>query len=176
MSMPEPETMAKIENKQRNWLAIGLVALVAIAAAAYVGLTYFAPEGSTALDEDASAGAATLASGSFSRADSLHNVQGTVSVQRDASGVYFLRFEDYEATDGPDVFFYVVEKGQDPASANPETYGMKVLAPGGADGGEATLRGNFNVPLPAGFDAARYGGVAVWCDQFNVLFGSATLA
>jgi hypothetical protein len=48
--------------------------------------------------------------------------------------------------------------------------------PGGAEDGEATLRGNFNVPLPAGFDPAAYQGLAAWCERFDVLFGSAALA
>lgn len=44
------------------------------------------------------------------------------------------------------------------------------------DGSQATARGDFTVPLPAGFDPAAYARVVAWCNSYDVRFGSAALA
>jgi hypothetical protein len=73
------------------------------------------------------------------------------------------------------VYFYLSPVAQ-PARTQDVESGLRLVVPGGDEDGEATVRGNFNVPLPAGFDPAAYQSLAAWCDRFDVLFGYATLA
>lgn len=115
-----------------------------------------------------------LKAGAFEGADSAHHVSGTVQVLRVADA-HYLRFQDYEQTQGPDVYIYLTPAADPDSTSEVEGQGLRVLVEGGADGGESTVEGDFDQRLPEGFDPTRYQGVAVWCDQFNVLFGSATL-
>lgn len=155
---------------QRRTMALLAGGLALLAVAAWVGLTYFAPIGSKHVEENAPEGARTLRLGMFKNADALHQVSGTVRLVQNASGLA-LRFEDYSATDGPDVYVYLTPA----ASPSGVADALRVLVPLGAKGGQATVRGSFNVPLDLA-DASAYHGVAIWCDRFDVLFGSAPLA
>jgi hypothetical protein len=158
-----------LPRDRRAWAA----GLVAVAVLGYVGFAYLAPHASTTVHEAAPDGP-VMKQGAFHDGEPGHHASGTVMVVQTADG-YALRLEDYDATAGPDVFFFLTEQPGARSTADVER-GLRVLVPGGADGGEATLRGDFNVPLPAGFDPARWQGLAAWCDGFNVLFGSAALA
>jgi hypothetical protein len=150
--------------------------LAVLAVAAVVVYPILAPKASTTVDQAMVPGAEVLARGTLQGAgDGVHHVSGSVLLLRDAQGQLLLRFEDYQATDGPDVFLHLTP-GSNPRTTAQVEAGLRVPVPGGPDGGEATLRGNFHVPLPAGVDPAGFRGLAVWCDQFNVLFGNASLA
>lgn len=157
---------------RRPTLVLGAVAVLVVAGA--LAYPILAPKASTTLDQAAPASAMSLAVGTFMDGAPGHPAKGTVRLLQSSDGPV-LRFEGYEATAGPDVYFFLTEKAQPRTTEDVES-GFRVLVPGGAADGQATLRGNFNVPLPAGFDAARYQGLAAWCDDFNVLFGWATLA
>ncbi|MGB0652736.1 MAG: DM13 domain-containing protein [Thermoplasmatota archaeon] len=112
-----------------------------------------------------------LTMGSFSGADRAHSVSGTATLYKDSDGL-FIRFEDYQATSGPDVYFFVSSAGDGEYRDSQVT---RLLVPGGAEDGQATLRGDFNVRLPAGLTASDVGSLIVWCDDFNVKFGHASL-
>jgi hypothetical protein len=98
-----------------------------------------------------------------------------VELARDADGL-FLQFRDYEQTQGPDVFCYLTP-GEDPDTAEEIGAGVKVLVDGGADGGEITKTGTFAQSLPddLGIPPEETSGVGIWCDNFSVPFGAATL-
>lgn len=153
------------------WVA---AALLVVAVLAVVADRYFLPEGSDRVDEDlAEPEAATvLRSGTF-QGDTGHHVSGTVELI-ELNGTHYLRFQDYEQTSGPDVYVYLTEQG-DTDDADEVEAGLRVLIDGGRDGGESTKVGNFLQRLPSDFDPARYNGVTIWCDQFNVRFGYAEL-
>lgn len=182
---------------QKSTVAVAVLVVASLAVAGwFVADAYFLPEESRrvdqplpsmdtagtdtmedgmedgAMEENASMspGLRALARGVFRDGDSLHHVGGTVTLY-EMDGAPFLRFEDYEATDGPDVYIYLVRGATDTVDADD----VKVLVPEGKDG-HATLRGNFNVPLPAGMDWTSYDGIVVWCDRFDVEFGSAALS
>lgn len=163
-----------METRTRRPLLWG-GALVALAIVGVIAYAFFLPENEQTVDQMLDAGSTAISSGAFSGADSVHHVSGTVALHRAADGSHFLRFEDYEATAGPDVYFFLARADAD-GYGDLESTGLRVRVPGGEEDGRATLRGNFNVPLPAGFSPAAWGEVAVWCDRFNVLFGSADLA
>lgn len=154
-----------------------LVLVMALIGALGVGFvvvdTYFLPEDSTVVNEAPPAtGATEVTAGTFS-GKAGHRVTGTVALERDEEG-YFLRFEDYRQTQGPDVYVYLTPS-EDPDTASEISAGRKILIDGGADGGESTKEGTFVQRLPADIDVERYNGVAIWCDQFSVPFGAAAL-
>lgn len=99
-----------------------------------------------------------------------HRCSGTVELSEDADGL-FLQFRDYEQTQGPDVFCYVTPD-EDPDTSAEIAAGTKVLI----DGGESTKTGTFSQSLPAGVTVADTNGVGIWCDDFAVPFGAATLS
>ncbi len=151
-----------------------VAAIAALAIGAWFAWDLFGPKGTTDVNEDLDRSDPTLtalATGAFRGADSLHKVSGTVTLYDAAEGP-FLRFENYEATSGPDVYFYV--STDDGGDYNAGTV-LRVPVPDGAEDGQATLRGTFNVPLPPGA-GTNWASVIVWCDDFSVKFGHASLA
>jgi hypothetical protein len=128
-----------------------------------------ASEGSMSLGADAE----TLATGRF-EGKTGHRCSGRVELVRDSSD-HYLRFVEYEQTQGPDVFLYVCP-APDPDTASEVDAGRKVLVDGGADGGESTKTGTFLQRLPGDVDVTSIQGVAVWCDDFRTPFGAATLS
>jgi len=98
-----------------------------------------------------------------------HTTTGTVVVLQDAAGTQFVRIENLDTSNGPDLFVYL--------STNP------------ADGPEGQfdddyvnlgrLQGNIgsaNYVVPAGTDLFRFASVVIWCDRFDSAFGAAPLA
>lgn len=187
----------KITGMDRNHKIIATIAAVSmIAAGGYALEKYFIPEESIQKDEslpgqdtDAqetdqtgqesdSASQETqdnmevLKQGEFT-GKAGHDVSGTVKII-DIDGEKYLRFENYEQTQGPDVFLYLTES-TDPDSSEEISKGVKIRIDGGPDGGEITKEGNFNQKIPEDVNVDQYSGVGVWCDAFSVPFGAAEL-
>lgn len=158
--------------RAKPWLALVAAGLVV---AAGLGWWFFAPKPSTSVDEAAPDGT-VLARGAFEGADGFHHAQGTVAWVRAPDGTHVLRFEGYDARAGPDVYFWLVPATAKADVGDAEATGLEVRTPGGFMDGQATLRGNFNVPLPAGVEPSKFGGVVAWCNQYGVLFAFAPLA
>lgn len=147
----------------------------AVVGVGVVGLTaneLFAPERSTAVVEAEEPLGTPLKRGEFV-GKTNHRVSGTVTLYEDDEG-FFLRFEEYEQTQGPDVFVYLTPAA-DPETTSEVRAGVRVLIDGGADGGESTKEGTFTQRLSAALDPTGYMGVSIWCDRFSVPFGAATL-
>ena len=87
-----------------------------------------------------------------------------------------MRIENYQQTDGPDVYCYLTESASPSSLSDVVDHGVLIPVPGGASDGQTTLRGSFNVPLPDGLDVSRYHGLAAWGQTTHVLFGSAAPA
>ena len=107
-----------------------------------------------------------LASGTFSGADAVHQGRGQAQVI-DTGGGQIIRFTDFEVTNGPDLYVWLVRDGGLQSSA--DVKGSEWLELG-------LLKGNIgdqNYALPAGTDLSAYKSVVVWCKQFGVLFASA---
>ena len=103
----------------------------------------------------------TVASGTFVSRD--HGTSGEATVLADGTGQRFLRLEDFETSNGPDVNVYLVPSGADDVSDF-------------VDLGD--LRGNIgnqNYEVPIGVDLARYDRVLIWCVRFSSPFGQADL-
>jgi hypothetical protein len=159
----------------KKWAWVGAFAVIGILVAAMI---WFVPEGTDSVQEPLPDGMeredfGVVKSGEFQDGDGSHHASGSVKLLQEGA-YYYLRFENYEATSGPDVYFYLTEQANARSTSDVES-GMKLLTPGGRDGGEATKRGAFNIPLPADFDPSKWNGITLWCDDFNVVFGTAEL-
>ncbi len=94
--------------------------------------------------------------------DGVHDAKGNARTFQTDDGAQFLRLENFESTNGPDLYVYLAtdEKATDFVSL-----GM--------------LKGNIgnqNYDIPEGSDLSKYNKVLIWCKAFGVLFGSAQLA
>jgi hypothetical protein len=101
-------------------------------------------------------------SGSFVGRD--HPTSGTANVLGDGSGQRFLRFEEFETDNGPDLNVYLV---------NSSAGGVSDFIDLG------NLKGNIgdqNYEIPANADLDVYDTVLIWCVRFSSPFGEATLA
>ncbi|WP_435156874.1 DM13 domain-containing protein [Haladaptatus sp. DFWS20] len=156
-------------------LVVGIVVAVVVVGGGSLVADIFLPERSTTANEaSVPADAKIIKTGRFTGADAAHDVSGTVILYEDSDG-HFLRFQGYRQTQGPDVYVYLTPAENPETKADIEA-GTKVPIDGGADGGESTKEGTFTQRLPADFDPAKYNGVSIWCDDFSVPFGSATLS
>lgn len=91
-----------------------------------------------------------------------YDITGNAIVISNGGDQQFLRFENFEVDNGPDLNVYLFNPN------NPDDY---------IDLGD--LRGNIgdqNYELPQGIDLNTYSEVSIWCVRFSVGFGSAQLA
>ena len=93
--------------------------------------------------------------------DGIHNAEGKAKVIPLDDGSSILRLEDFESTNGPDLYVYL---STDEKASNFVSLGrLKANA------------GNQNYELPENIDLSKHNKVLIWCQAFSVLFGSAEL-
>ena len=138
-------------------IGVGIIAIV------FVGYTASPLFFDVTVNEEMPSTGLTIPMGNFvGVGDGIHDAQGDVLIIESDDGSRFLRFEDFRATNGPDLFVYL---------ATDETANDFVSL------GE--LKGNIgnqNYMIPPGADLSNYDTVLIWCKQFSVLFGSAELS
>ncbi len=77
------------------------------------------------------------------------------------TGQRFLRFENFDSSNGPDLNVYLVNPD------DPDDF---------IDLGDLSGNiGNQNYEIPADVDLDRYSQVSIWCVRFSVGFGTADL-
>lgn len=90
-----------------------------------------------------------------------HSAKGTAEIIQ-ADNKFYVRFqEDFEITNGPDLYVYLGKDGQ---------YATETEL--------GTLKGNIgsqNYEIPENIDLSKYDEVWVWCKAFSVPFGKAEL-
>ena len=126
-----------------------------------------ADEPTTTAAQEAS-GPVALSIGDFRDADDFHQGSGTATVYELEDGSRFLRFEDFEVTNGPALRVYLV--------AHPDPTTNDQVTADYVDLGE--LKGNIgnqNYEIPADVDLDRYRSVVIWCEPFAVIFSVASL-
>jgi len=109
-----------------------------------------------------------LATGQFRDADRAHKGTGQVEVI-DTGAETVVRFTEFEVTNGPDLYVWLVKAGDITSSDDVKASEWVELG---------VLKGNIgdqNYALPEGVDISEYGSVTVWCRQFGVLFSAADL-
>ncbi len=109
-----------------------------------------------------------IASGDFRDGDSFHKGSGKVKVFQSGDGTKLLRLEDFEVTNGPDLFIYLTEKGNVQSSSDVKE-GFYDLARLKGN------KGNQNYVLPNEVNLDDYQGVAIYCRAFSTLFSAADL-
>lgn len=119
-------------------------------------------------DEDVAMEIITLVSGEF--VGRSHPGRGRALVLNDGTEQRFLRFEDFETDNGPDLNVYLAAGTS--ADGDAGTFDDDFVDLG-------DLKGNVgpqNYEIPAGVDLDRYDTVVVWCVRFGVAFTAADLA
>jgi hypothetical protein len=139
---------------------VGIIGIIVIVVVGYTAAPLFFD---VTVNEEMPIAALTIPMGSFVGAgDGIHDAQGDVLIIESEDGSKFLRFENFKATNGPDLFVYLAT---DKTADDFVSLGM--------------LKGNIgnqNYMIPPGVDLANHDTILIWCKQFSVLFGSANLS
>ena len=112
------------------------------------------------VSEEAPEEASVMRMASFSGTDSFHKVSGTASIIESDTGK-FLRFDDFQSTNGPDLYVYVATDLEASEFIN-----------------LGRLKGNIgsqNYPISENINLEEYPYVLIWCQRFSTLFGHAKL-
>ncbi len=122
----------------------------------------------TAAAEPPTAEPVVLASGTF--VDGEHTTTGSATIFQLPDGSRILRLENFSTSDGPDVDVALSDQaagGDDWGKYDDGRYvGLGDLK--GTDG-------NQNYEIPADVDLSGLTSVIIWCDRFNVAFGTAAI-
>ncbi|MHA7647997.1 DM13 domain-containing protein [Nitrosopumilus sp. S4] len=94
--------------------------------------------------------------------DGIHDAQGNTYTIPLEDGSTVLRLENFESTNGPDLYVYL--STDENASEFVNLGELKAN------------RGSQNYNIPDGTDLSKYSNVLIWCKTFGVLFGSAELS
>ncbi len=100
-----------------------------------------------------------------------HPGRGTAKVLNDGTAQRFLRFEDFETDNGPDLNVYLTTADAD---ADAGAFGEA-----GQFHDLGDLKGNIgpqNYEIPPDVDLAEFDTVVIWCVRFGVAFAAADLA
>jgi hypothetical protein len=106
-----------------------------------------------------------LARGEFE--DAEHGTDGIAKVLELADGRRFVRLEGLATSDGPDLHVWITDQ---PSGGDWGSYddGRYVRL-----GELKANNGNQNYEIPADADLSGLSSVVIWCDRFNVAFGTA---
>jgi hypothetical protein len=118
-----------------------------------------------AAPSSASAGPREISSGRF--VDGEHDTTGTARILELSDGRRFVRLEDFATSDGPDVHVWLSD-----ASAG-GSWGRYDDGQHLRLGELKATNGNQNYAIPASARLTGMRSVVIWCDRFNVAFGSA---
>jgi Electron transfer DM13 len=110
--------------------------------------------------------APTPLGGEFTSID--HGTSGSVVVLQDPTGRQFVRVENLETTNGPDLFVYL---STNPPDGPEDQFDDDYISLGRLAGN----LGSSNYEVPADTDLSRFASVVIWCDRFNSAFGAAGL-
>lgn len=115
---------------------------------------------------DVPAGPETLAKGEFRSLE--HTSSGQALLVRLSDGRRFLRFENLDTSDGPDLRVHL--------STVPSTASADAFGDGSVDLGALKWnQGDQNYEVPADLDLDRFRSAVVWCRRFAVGFAAAPL-
>jgi hypothetical protein len=116
----------------------------------------------TAMEEESADGPQLVKSGTFVDGDSFHKGSGSAQVFSVPNEDDLLRLENFEVTNGPDLFVYLAT----------DESASDFVSLGELKGNQ----GNQNYTIPEGTDFEKYDKVLIWCRAFSVLFATAELS
>jgi len=99
-----------------------------------------------------------------------HETAGVARVVELPDGTRYVRFEGLSTSDGPDLHVWLTDQTAGGQWGKYDDGRYLALGELKATGG------NQNYAIPADADLAGLTSVVIWCDRFNVAFGSAPLA
>ncbi|MBI2063155.1 MAG: DM13 domain-containing protein [Candidatus Yanofskybacteria bacterium] len=108
----------------------------------------------------------TLRRGNFEKIDIIHGGSGKALLLEDATGHKLLRFENFEVTNGPDLYVYLSRNLK--PTGDTESLGDFINL-----GPLKGSKGNQNYEINQNIDG--YNTAVIWCKQFGVLFSFAVL-
>ncbi len=114
-------------------------------------------------------GPRVIAQGSFEQGDSTYTIQGK-AVITEQNGVRTLSFTDFDVTNGPDLFVYVV------SSPSPDNNAVKEAVRAGSFINIGELKGNIGNQtyiLPPDLTLDKNSVISIWCRRFSRNFGTA---
>ena len=98
-----------------------------------------------------------------------HGTAGRLVLLEGEGGQRFVRFEDLDTSNGPDLKVYL---STNPVDGPEQAFDDDYLDLGRLQGNI----GSQNYELPSDADLTRFRSVVIWCDRFNSAFGAAPLA
>ncbi len=114
----------------------------------------------------APAGPQTLGSGAFRSYE--HSTSGTAKLVKLADGRVFVRLQNFNTSNGPDVKVWLTGANVEQADKSKDAAYVNL-------GDLKANNGNQNYQVPAGADLSKYKTVVIWCDRFSVAFGAASI-
>ncbi len=111
-----------------------------------------------------------ITDGSFVRVDAVHWAEGTATIYQLPDNRKVLRFEDFQAANGPDLRV-VLSAGEEPRTREEVARGNLNLELGRLKGNI----GNQNYEIPAEIDLSLYNSVVIYCQAFHVVFSTAAI-
>lgn len=110
-----------------------------------------------------------LRSGNFTHIDALHSAEGTATLYELPDGTRILRLEDFQSTNGPDLFIGLSGHPMPRSSAELHDQGYVELEPLKGN------QGNQNYVIPPDLDLSLFQSVTIYCRAFGTMFSSAAL-
>ena len=152
--------------------------LVAAAVAVIVGLFLFEPwtlftnsrveEAAPTVSAPKASEPTVVGKGAFVKQE--HATSGRAQLLRLADGSHVVRLDDFATSNGPDLHVWLSEATAGGSWFKYDDARSVALGPLKANTGDH----NYRVPADADLDGIR--SVVIWCDRFNVAFGSAPLS
>lgn len=150
-------------------LIAAVIVIVAVGVGIYYGRYYFIR---TEVKEDIPTEMKTLSrqvrAGNFTEIDFIHKGSGAAKILENEGGHKLLRFENFEVTNGPDLYVYL-SKSTEPTGDIKDLGDFINLG---------RLKGNVgdqNYEIAADQNIDGYNTVVIWCQKFGVLFSYAVM-
>lgn len=110
---------------------------------------------------------AQLASGMFTTVEQNHPTAGIAQIVEEGGQRYLEFSSDFTTAEGPDVEVILYRGDQVPVNLAEGSY-ISIAPLQSFDGAQ-------RYAIPGNVDLAEFGAVGIWCEQFNVTFGYATI-
>lgn len=110
-----------------------------------------------------------VATGTFHGA--AHSTSGRATVYSEGNGAHTLRLTHFKTSNGPNLHVWLIAATDAQDNEDFLKKGIDHVDLGSLKGNE----GDQNYAIPAGTDLGKYGAVSIFCERFDVNFGTAPL-
>lgn len=141
------------------------------AATAYVAMLTVVPAPTNEQPTPVLRDAQVILSGSFVDMDGWRQGKGSVKMYRSADGALLLRFDDFTATNGPDLEVLLCANPEPKLPTELDIEGASRFPVGPLKG----TQGNQQFPIPRQLDLLKYKSVVLYSEQLKSIYSYATL-